>query len=370
VMDTSDLPFRIVLAVNDDQRSIHAFNWLRDDPLGMWTEEVQLEIIHVVKDDREKGKGLGILKTYDLWSKTTFPENLVVKTKLIQSKDGAGVGIRDYTREVNPKLLVLASSNSTSLKHRLIGGVTDYCTRFCTCPVIVIKKDRRADIKTNREKLINAAIAVDTTGPSDNSVNWFLSTTNLINSSTLVIVHAVTKPTEKPNARKFLASYQSRCVASKKEYTMKSGLVYFKGKNVPDSIVKYCRDYSVDLLILAPNAHDGIKLTGSTTDSIIRTIDCDFLIWKPLKRPHLEIKTRDLTPRHRHRRSSLDAHIARQSKDLPKAKQGEKAKPRRWSMAADDQEVESQRQQNEKEAKPEEVAYVFGNYDAHTATSP
>jgi len=352
----SDLALRIVLAVDEDQRSIHAFNWLRDDPLGIWTEDVQLDIIHVVKEDKEKAKGLDLLKTYDLWSKTTFPENLVVKTKLLQSKDGPGVGIRDYTKEVNPKLLVLASSNSNSLKHRLIGGVTDFCERFCTCPVVIIKRDRRADIKTNREKIVHVAIAVDTTGPGDNAVNWFLGTANLTNSSTLVIVHAVTKPTDKPNARKFLASYQSRCIASQKEYTMKSGLVYFKGKNVPDSIVKYCRDYSVDLLILAPNAHEGLKLTGSTTDSITRTLDCDFLIWKPLKRPALEIKTRDLTPRV-HRRSSLDAHLSKQSKAKGKSK------PRRWSMNMDDQDMDEHQGED---AKPEEVSYVFGSEGART----
>jgi len=355
MVETTDLPLRIVLAVNDDQRSIQGFNWLRDCPLGIWTEEVQLDIVHVVKEDRDKVKGLELLKTYDLWAKTTFPENLVVKTKLLQSKDGPGVGLRDYTRELNPKLLVLSSSNTSSLKHRLMGGVTDYCTRFCTCPVVVIKRDRRADIKTNREKTVHAAIAVDTTGPSDSAVNWFLGTANLSNSSTLVIVHAVTKPSDKPSARKFLSSYQSRCVASKKEYTMKSGLVYFKGKNVPDSITKYCRDYSVDLLILAPNSTEGIKLTGSTTDAISRTIDCDYLIWKPSKRPHLEIKTRDLVPRQRHRRASLDAQLAKLAQ-----KEKEKAPSRRWSTgAADDQETDHG------DSKPEEVAYIFG---AHHAT--
>jgi len=229
------------------------------------------------------------------------------------------------------------------------------------------------------KKIVHVAISVDTTGPSDNAVNWFLSTSNLTNSSTLVIVHAVTKPTDKPNARKFLASYQSRCIASKKEYTMKSGLVYFKGKNTPDSIVKYCKDYSVDLLLLAPRPHDGLKFTGSTTDSITRTLDCDFLIWKPNKRPHLEIKTRDLTPRHRHRRTSLDAHLARQSKEpaptqMIKEKmmenvnnQNSKNPIRRWSMGMDDASIENR---NNTEGKPEEVAYVFGNQVAKTLNSP
>jgi len=347
-MSTEDLLSRVVLAIDDDQqRSINAFNWLRDDPLGMLDVEVQLDVVHVVKEDKEKARGLEVLKSYELWSKTTFPEKFVDKTKLLQSKEGAGPALRDFTKEINPKLLVLAASNSNTLKHRLVGGVVEYCERFCVCPVVVIKKDRRMDIK--KEKVVQIAVCVAPTGPSDNAVNWFLTSANLSTSSTLVIVHAVTRPTEKPKARKFLASYQSRCVASKKEYTMKSGLVYFKGKNIPDSIVKYCRDYHVDLLILAPNSHEGIKLTGSLTDSIARSIECDFLIWKAPKRPNLEIKTRDLTPRVHHRRSSLDAHFPRAQ--VPKGKM------RRFSMGADTSETDDV---HGDDGKPEEVSYVFG----------
>jgi len=267
---------------------------------------------------------------------------------LLISKEGAGVGIRDYTKEVNPKLLLMASSNSNSLKHRLVGGVTDYCGRFCTSPVLVIKKDRRSDIKTNREKIVHVAIAVDTSGPGDSAVNWFLSSAALSNASTLVIVHAVTKPNDKPRARQFLSSYQDRCVASKKEYTMKSGLVYFKGKNIPESIVKYCRDYSVDLLILAPHQHEGIKLTGSCAECIARIIDCDILTWKSTKKgPHLEIKTKDLTPQ-LNRRSSLDAHLTTTNKP--------KGTFRRFSVGADTEHLG-----NHEDDKPEEVSYVFGD---------
>jgi len=303
-MAVEELQARIVLAVDEDHRSIHALNWLRDDPLGLWTSDVQLDILHVVKEDKDRAKGLELLKKYNVWAKSTFSETQVVTTKLVQCKDGPGVGIRDYTKEINTRLLVMASSNSTSLRRRLVGGVTDYCERFCLCPVIVIKKDRRADIKTNREKTIHVAIAVDTTGPGDNAVDWFLSTANLTSPSTLVIVHAVTKPTEKISARQFLSSYQERCIASKKEYTMKSGLVYFKGKNIAESLVKYCHDYSVDLLILAPQEPDGIKFMNSVTENIVRTIDCDFFVWKSNKKitQNLEIKTRDLTAR----RSSLN----------------------------------------------------------------
>jgi len=269
---------RIVLAVNDDQTSMNAFNWLRDDPLGVCARDTQLDIIHVVKEDREKARGLELLKRYDIWCASAFPDTLLVKTKLIQSKEGVGPTIKQYADENNAKYLVLASPKK---KHRLAGGVTEYCTRFCQCPVVVVKKERRMDIKTTQEKLVHVAIAVDTNVLSDACVNWFLASANLSASSTLVLVHAVEKTSEKRQARKFLASFQPRCIISKKDYTMKSGLVYFKGKTIQESIVKYCHDYGVDLLILAPGMQSNLpRLTASITESCSRNVDCDFLIWK------------------------------------------------------------------------------------------
>jgi len=127
---------------------------------------------------------------------------------------------------------------------------------------------------------------------------------------------------------------------------MKSGLVYFKGKNIPESIVKYCRDYSVDLLILAPHQHEGIKLTGSSAECIARTIDCDILTWKSTKKDsNLEIKTKDLTQLNR--RSSLDAHL---TTNKPKGTF------RRFSVGADTEHLG-----NQEDDKPEEVSYVFGD---------
>jgi len=266
-----------------------------------------------------------------------------VKTKLIQSKDSVGQAIKKYTDENNAKLLVLASPKGT-LKHRLVVGVTEYCHRFCQCPVVIVKKERRMDIKTTQEKVVHVAIAVDQNPLSDNAVNWFLANATLSSSSTLVLVNAVEKTNEKREARKFLASFQPRCIASKKDYTMKSGLVYFKGKTIQESLVKYCHDYGVDLLVLAPGMQSHLpRLTTSVTEACSRNIDCDFLIWKD--------QDGKSEPQKRSRRLSLPDR-------LPKPR----GKPRRFSVGAD---VEDE----QNDGPPEEVSYVFG-YDTPRTLSP
>jgi len=284
-----------------------------------------------------------------------------VKTKLIQSKDGPGPTIKQYTEENNVKLLVLASPKP-GLKRRLVGGVTEYCHRFCSCPVVVVKKERRMDIKTSQGKVVHVAIALDKNSLSDNAVNWFLANATLSAASTLVLVHAVEKTTEKRQARKFLASYQPRCVASKKDYTMKSGLIYFKGKTIQESIVKYCHDYSVDLLILAPGMQSYSRLTTSTSEGCSRNVDCDFMIWKDKT---LEGKSSD--SKSPLRRLSLPAKLDGLTSSATKPK----GKPRRFSMGADEADMGPAQEGDERlgEGPPEEVSYVFG-YDTLRTLSP
>jgi len=313
------------------------------------TKDTQLDIIHIVKEDREKARGLEMLKRYDIWCASVFPERLLVKTKLIQSKENIEKAIKRYTEENNAKVLVLAAPKPGLIKHVFrLGSIIEYCQRSCKCPVVIVKKERRMDIKTPQVKVSHVAIAVDTNVPSDNAINWVLADASLSSGSTLVLVHAVEKATEKREARKFLASFQPRCIASKKDYTMKSGLVYFKGKSLQESIVKYCHDYGVDLLILAPGLQSSIpRLTSSVSDQCSRNVDCDVLIWKGEGQPTTDGKP--IEPYKKSRTLSLD------NGSVPKAKS--KAKPRRFSMGADEEELA--------DGPPEEVSYVFG-YDTQT----
>jgi len=127
---------------------------------------------------------------------------------------------------------------------------------------------------------------------------------------------------------------------------MKSGLVYFKGKTIQESIVKYCHDYGVDLLVLAPGVQRNLpRLSTSISEGCSRNVDCDFLIWKDQ-----EGKTEPQKGKSS-RRLSLDGSLPRP-----------RGKPRRFSMGADVEEEQV-------DGPPEEVSYVFG-YDTPRTLSP
>jgi len=142
---------------------------------------------------------------------------------------------------------------------------------------------------------------------------------------------------------------------------MKSGLVYFKGKTIQESIVKYCQDYNVDLLILAPGWHHSM-LTTSTSEGCSRNVDCDFMIWKD--KSQLEGKS-DIK-QSSSRRLSLPAKL-----DGLTGPAKSKAKPRRFSAGADESDMAPAQTGDERlgEGPPEEVSYVFG-YDTLRTLSP
>jgi len=278
---SSSLPV-VVLAVDDNKTSLSGYNWVKDDPLSLCTSDIQLLIVHAVTSDDGKSRGDHLLAQYKKFAETDFKDRFITKTKLLYSSEGVGPAIKHYTNEIKPLLVVASSSNPGALKRHLVGSVTDYLQHHCQCPLLIVKKDRTIDIKSAHEKSKHVGIALDANIHSDRAVDWFLAHANLPKSSTLVFLHVVKRVTDKVEARKFLASYKPKCIESKKDYTMKSGLVYFKGKKPDESILKYTHDYNVDLLIVASRMQGTIArhLHGSMSDSCVHGAECDVMVWK------------------------------------------------------------------------------------------
>jgi len=277
---------RIVVAVDIDHHSVNAFNWVRDDPLAIMQEETLIEFVHVVKEERDRHRGIDVLSKWGTLARKTFKDrnHIKISTKLLEDKQGVGHAIKRYCNEIKPKTLVVASCKTTALKRHLLGSVSEYCQHHCQCPVVIVKKPRvDVDVKVDAQpKPLHVAIAIDSNVHSDHAVEWFLSQVNLPKKSTMVLLHVVQKPKQKPDARKFLASYRPRCLESKKDFTMKSGLVYFKGKKPSDSILKYANDYGADLLIVASKwmTRFARQFKGSVSDACVKNAECDVMVWK------------------------------------------------------------------------------------------
>jgi len=98
---------------------------------------------------------------------------------------------------------------------------------------------------------------------------------------------------------------------------MKSGLVYFKGKKPADSILKYCHDYGVGLLVVASRMQTSISrsLKGSITDHCVHHAECDVMVWKDERTRRLSVEGSEKTSEEvaqaapKSRRNSLDSSL-------------------------------------------------------------
>jgi len=205
----------------------------------------------------------------------------VTKTKLLVN-DGRGLGhtLKTFTSELKPLLLVLGSNQGGFLKRHLLGSVSDYLQHHARCPVMIVKNDRRGFVK--HRKAHHVAIALDHNVHSDHCVDWFLREANLPKESLMVLLHVIPDAAAKPEARKFLASFKPKCMESQKDWNMKSGLVFFRDKKPSESLIKYCRDYDVDLLVVASKGKQQIarQIKGSMCDYAVHNFEGDVLVFR------------------------------------------------------------------------------------------
>jgi hypothetical protein len=116
----------------------------------------------------------------------------------------------------------------------------------------------------------------------DRTFTWFLKQANLPLASQLYVIHITPKRTDKPDARRFLASLKPKCLESKKMYSMASALVSYDKGGVAEGLIRFCRDKGVGTLILSSKG-DGqlarFRFSNSVMNDCLRHAEQDVLIW-------------------------------------------------------------------------------------------
>jgi len=220
------------------------------------------------------------LKKFSALASTTMDPTFVVKTRLLESDKSAQKEITKYVNQNKPKLLVLGSKSTTSnSSEKSCGSVPLYCQRHCKCPVVIVKRTYRGLGQQSK----NLALAVDTNIMSDRAFEWLLKSCNLPASSFMMLVHAVEKATDKPDARKFLSAFGSRCRSSQKKHLIQSALLWFRDRTPEQAVDRFCELRAVDTLVLASNGNptwtDKIKVT--TSDYCVNYVSgVDIIIWR------------------------------------------------------------------------------------------
>jgi len=155
--------------------------------------------------------------------------------------------------------------------------IIDYCVQRCECPVVVVQRDYSS---YNPSRPV-VALAMDVNVHCDRAFSWILQKADIPDNSQLYVVHITPKKTDKPDARRFLASLKPKCCESKRLYSMASALVSYNRGTIPDGIVRFCHDKEVATLIIAAKGDTPrLRLSTSITEECLRNSSVDIIVWQ------------------------------------------------------------------------------------------
>jgi len=193
-----------------------------------------------------------------------------VSTRLLTRHKSVARTLKEYVANLREPMLVLGSTKQK-------WGVIDYCARRCECPVVVVQRDY--SIYNPVRPVV--ALAMDVNVHCDRAFAWILKKADLPENSQLYVVHITPKKTDKPDARRFLASLKPKCVESKRLYSMASALVSYNRGTIPDGVVRFCHDKEVATLFIAAKGDTSrLRLSNSITDDCLRNSSVDIIVWK------------------------------------------------------------------------------------------
>jgi nucleotide-binding universal stress UspA family protein len=255
----------IILGVTESDAALNAFNWIKRNPLHLWNE-LNLTIVHVI--DKQAGAGVALLRKYELLARN-FAKT--VSTKLLPRQKSVGQTLKEFVGSIENPLLVIGA--------RLHKWKTiDYCVQRCECPVMVVKREHSAP----PHERPCVALAMDVNVHCDRTFTWWLQHSALPDVSQLYVVHITPKKSDKPDARKFLASLKPKCMESKRMYSMASALVSYDRGGIADGIIKFCHDKDVQTLVISSKGDrqlSRLRLTYSITDECLRNSTLDCMVW-------------------------------------------------------------------------------------------
>jgi len=254
----------VVLCANKSEGSLNALRWIEQNRLGLG-QSISLIILHVRENETD---GIALLRKYESLAKN-FTDS--VKIRLLDHSKGVGQAIKEYVNGLLPKLLVLGRSQDEN------SDVAEFCMQRCDCPVVIVKRN----YKRQRTRPLKVAFAMDVNVHCDRAFNWFLRQADLPATAQLFVVHIVTKNDEKPDARKFLSNLKPRCLESKKPYYMASALVSYGKHGVAESLLKFCGDRDIEMLIIPSKGDTRFKmrLKNSIMKECFRNCSSDILVW-------------------------------------------------------------------------------------------
>jgi len=253
----------VVLGISNSDASANAFNWIKYNRLRLW-KDLNLTIVHVTENSSPMAAHL---RRYQEMAKE-FAKT--VSTRILTRQKSVARTLKEFVATLQEPMLVLGCTKQK-------WDILDYCVQRCECPVVVVQRDY--SIYNPSRPVV--ALAMDVNVHCDRTFSWLLQKADLPENTQLYVVHITPKKTDKPDARRFLASLKPKCMESKRLYSMASALVSYNRGTIPDGIVRFCHDKEVATLIISAKGDTSrLRLSTSITDECLRNSSVDIIVWQ------------------------------------------------------------------------------------------
>jgi len=125
----------VVLAVDDSENSLRAFNWVLDNSLSA-SAKIFLTIVNVARKGFESDSRKLLNKYLETCKSKGFEKQSTAKQL---SGPKPGKAIADLTTELEPDLLVVSSRGRGAISRQLLGSTSDFLVHNVKCAILIYK---------------------------------------------------------------------------------------------------------------------------------------------------------------------------------------------------------------------------------------
>jgi len=262
--------------------------------------EAEIHVLHVVTlfEDQPSAISDGISETEEMIRKlediAEKQLNKVVDShgaddmKIITStKRGISTAptILEFASDNNIDLIIMGTHGRRGIEHLLLGSVAEEVVRMSTCPVLTVRETKQTRAL---ETVNNILVPVDFSDHSEKALAYATEIAQSYNSRLQVLhiiedtMHPAFSLTGKSSIFDLIPGIEEDC-RKRTEKMLKEVVpdkvnsnVYVQGGQPASDIIKFARENSTDLIVIATHGLTGLEhmLLGSVTEKVVRMAHC------------------------------------------------------------------------------------------------
>ncbi|MCW8804632.1 MAG: universal stress protein [Ignavibacteriaceae bacterium] len=193
--------------------------------------------------------------------------------------------ILEYASDNNIDLIVMGTHGRRGIEHLLLGSAAEEVVRMSPCPVFTVRETKQT---IDTETVNNILVPVDFSDHSKNALRHASEIAQSYNARLQVLhiiedtMHPAFSLTGKSSIFDLIPGIENDC-RKRTENMLKeivpdkvNSNVYIKGGRASSDIIKFAKENSTDLIVIATHGLTGLEhmLLGSVTEKVVRMAHC------------------------------------------------------------------------------------------------